>query len=282
MKRTIAKYITIFGLLLLISFGCKKSGDDTLVLLGDEDNIVDIDEIYPRKYRLQWPDIDETDYYSLEIDTVFDIIWNENHDSIISKTIVSIDTTLIPSINDYVFPPNLMGEFIIKGIRKGGNETLHNGTTPTPDPDSSLYNKVPVDGMNIKMTITQQQNAYAHVSLVMYNEYGGDNNIVETDHVYLYGDYSTGKFSLCFDATVPSGSMMSLNYAYLVTGVVGDTTIITPNNDTINPFGIKDVRFWLLVKGMSGVSQIYTNTGGQRFYMDSINIAIRTKSPDEL
>ena len=163
MKRSIAKYITIFGLLLLISFGCKKSGDDTLVLLGDEDNIVDIDDIYPRKYRFQWPDIDQTHYYFLQIDT---IKIKNPRDTIPNDTIIigidtlyiyKIDTILQPAITEYYFPPNLMGEYLIKGIRKGGNETLHNGTTPTPDPDSSLYNKVPVDGMNIKMTITQQQ-----------------------------------------------------------------------------------------------------------------------------
>lgn len=247
---------------------CNKSNHDTLVLLGSEDYIAEIDDIYPWKYRLEWPEIAEQGYYSLKIDTTKDN----------NGIIISIDTTLIPIITEYFYPPDMTGEFLIKGIRRGGNETLHNGSSSQQDPDSSLYNKIPVDGMNIKLTITQQQNAYAHVKLQEYNDYG--ENMIETDHVYLYGDHTTGLFSLCFDAIIPMGSMQQ-NYAYLVTGVLGDTTIITSNNDTIL-YGIKDVRFWQLVKGRSGASQIYINTGGQRFYMDSINFAIRTKSPDEL
>lgn len=262
MKKTIAKYVAVFGLLLLAFFSCKKNNHDTLVTLGDENYIIGIDEIYPQKYRFEWPTIDTTHHYSLKIDTIKDA----------NGTIISIDTTLLPPLNEYVFPPDLCGEFLIKGIRKGGNETLHNEIFP--DPDSSLYNKILADGMNIRLRILEQKNAYAEVELREYNNSG--ENPIETENVYLYGDGNTGEFTLCFDATVPSGIIVQ-NYAYLLTGVFDS---IKEGNDYIK--GIRDVRLWHLVKGRNGNAQYYINTGGQRLYMDSVNFAERVKTIEEI
>lgn len=270
MIRRFAKYITVFGIVLLVFFGCKKNNHDTIVPLGDEHYMKTIDEIYPRKYRFQWPAIDQTGYYRLSIN--------------------GSDTTLNPPLFDGVYPPDLRGEFLIKGIRKGGNETLHYENPQTHEGyDVSYYDPLvygtQLDGMYIILTIKEQKNAYAKVLLKEYNNYSPQGQSIETDDVFLYGDGSNGQFALCFDGTVPMGGALTLKFAYLMTGVfdtvfkqqiVNDAIII----DTV--YGIKDMRFWQVVKGREGESQMYINTGGQRFYMDSVNFAERVLTIDEI
>ena len=227
--------------------GCKKSNHDTLVPLGQENYRLTIDDIYPETYRLQWPDIDNSGHYHL-----------------------SPDNTLDPPLDEGVFPPNLMGEFLIEGIRTGGNEIYHTQYNEEP-----LYNVSFVDDMNIRLTILEQSNGMANIKLVEYNSLG--QNTIDTDDVYLFGDGKTGNFTLCFNGTLPMSNVLTEYYAIIISGVF-DYNI--EQNDTI--YGMRDVRYWHLVKDKSGMSPIYVKVGGQRAYKDVDDFAERVKTVEEL
>lgn len=246
MINSIVKYIAFCGISLLLFFGCKKSNHDTLVLLGEESYMKTIDEIYPLEYRLQWPTIDQSGYYSVSGDV------------------------LQPPLNEGVFPPNLMGEFLIEGVRTGGNELYHNGYTDVP-----LYSVTQVDEMNISLKILEQRNGLAKISINEYNDHG--ENTINTDEVFLYGNGATGEFTLFFDATLPMNNVLTEYYAFIVSGVF---TYHIDQSDTI--YGMSDVRCWHLVKEKQGTSPIYVNVGGQRVYKDKDDFAIRVKTVEEL
>lgn len=203
--------------------------------LGDEHYMKSIDDIYPQNYRFKWPSIDQSGYYSLSINP---------------------DTILNPPLNEGVFPPDLNSEYLIKGYRTGGDETMHyNGG------DINIYGPT-VDGMNIYLRIKDQKNGAGRVYLREYNRFGTE--IPETDTVYIYGNGNTGEFTLCFDGVKSIGSVGSQKYAYIISGTLGYEVI---NGDTIQ--GIKNVKRWHVVKGKSDGLPYYLNIGGQRIYQDS-------------
>ena len=251
MKNSLAKYIAIFGAVLLLFAGCKKSNHDTLVPLGEENYMLTIDDIYPEAYRLQWPAIDNSGYYS-----------------------ITSDNKLQPPLDEGVFPPNLMGEFLIEGVRTGGNEIYH-----TQYNEESLYNVAFVDDMNIRLTILDQSNGLAYINIVEFNSLG--QNTIATDDVYLFGDGKSGKFTLCFNGTLPMSNVLTEYYAIIISGVFNYKIENSDgHSDTI--YGMSDVRYWHLVKDKSGMSPIYVNIGGQRSYKDVDNFAERVKTIEEL
>ena len=51
------KLLRLIGILcasFLLMNACKKSNSDSLFLLGNEDNYVSVDEVYPKEYREIW------------------------------------------------------------------------------------------------------------------------------------------------------------------------------------------------------------------------------------
>ena len=236
-KRSLVILSVVFGMVILFLPGCKKNNHDTLVPLGDEHYMKSMDDIYPRQYRFKWPAIDQSGYYSLSI--------------------IGADTTLLPQMNEGVFPPDMTGEYLIKGYRTGGDETMHyNGS------DINIYGPT-VDGMNVYFRIKDQKNGAGRVYLREYNRFVTA-EIPETDSVYIYGNGNTGEFTRCFEGVISRGSVGSQKYAYIISGTLGYEVI---NGDTVQ--GIKNVKRWHVVKGKSDGLPYYMNIGGQRIYQDS-------------
>lgn len=250
MRYSIVRHLAVFGLFLLTFFGCNKSNHNTLVPLGDESYMVGVDEIYPKDYRMQWPVVADPGYYHIS------------------------GGELQPPLNEYVFPPNLMGEFVVNGVRKGGNETWHN----SQQPDSSLYYHNPIyDNMSIDIKITDQKNGFANIYVREYNSYVPNNPPMETENVYIYGDGANGNFTICFEAPY-NQNLFTYYYAYIMTGTFD--SIVGPESTV---YGMKNVRFWQLIKdreGVTGTVMPYLNIGGQRLYV--ADFAERVKTIEEL
>ncbi len=222
-KRSFAIITTLFCLIVIIVTGCNKDNHDTLVPLGDEHYVRTIDEIYPKEYRDKW------------------------------NALTTVQTTIYTGY----FPPKIEGEYLIKGLRIAGDETMH-----TPNGEDVPFPYSTVNGMNIYFRIKDQKNGFANVYIKEYNKHGEENK--EVDSVFIYGNGATGEFSMCFDAIRPMGSIGEQTLGYIITGKMDIEDSIP---------GIKDVRMWHVVKGKTETLPQYINIGGQRAYKDSTNFA---------
>ena len=212
---------------MLLLIGCKKSNHDTLVALGDEHYMRSIDDIYPERYRNEWP-------------------------------------TITPSVNtsvyEGIFPPDLNGEYVIKGDLVGGNEVLHqaNGVDL---PGSEIYPYYKNQYTYFK--ISEQKNGLAKVYLRMY--FNNNPDVYEspvTDTAFIFGNGRTGEFTMVFNATSEMG-VGEQYYGFLISGKRCEKIV---GNDTIQ--GIENIRRWHVVKGKTDNLPYYYYVDGQRLYKD--------------
>ena len=233
-KRSFAIITTLFIITVLI-IGCSKDNHETLVPLGDEYYIRPIDDIYPKTYRDRWPNL-APGYYSMS------------------------GGNLQPPINEGFLPPKIEGEYVIKGMRIAGDETMH-----TPNGEDIPFPYSTVNGMNIYFNVKGQKNGLANIYIREYNKHGIE--VKEVDSVFIYGNGATGEFSMCFDAIRPMGQLGEQTLGYIITGKMGYKS----ENDST--YGIRDVRMWHVVKEKTETLPQYINIGGQRAYKDSIGFA---------
>ena len=218
--------------------GCNKSNHDTLVALGEESYMRSLDDIYPKAYRDQWP------------------------------SIVSGAST---HLNEGFFPPNLNGEYIIKGKLEGGNEVMHlqNGQ----DDPNIIYQSPTIQNLYTYVRIKDQKNGTASIYIRQYdnNSYNPDNPasyeepVVDT--VYIFGDGATGEFAMCCEATVSMG-VGEQYYAFIFSGKRCSKVI---DGEVVE--GIENIKRWHLVKGRTSNLMVYINNDGQRLYRDKSNFA---------
>ena len=231
-KRFIVGIGVIIALATMLMIGCKKSDHSTLVALGDEHYMKSINDIYPKTYRDQWN---------------------------------SIVGSLQTPVYEGIFPPNLIGEYVIKGDLVGGNEVMHQ---PNGDDISGEQFYPYYKNQYTYFTIKNQKNGVAQVYMRLYfpNNPSSYEEPV-TDSVYIFGNGATGEFTMVFDATSPMG-IGEQYYGFLITG---KRTHKVVGQDTIQ--GIQDIRRWHLVKGRTDNLPQYYYTGGQRLYKDISNFA---------
>ena len=183
------RYITIFGIAIgiamLFLIGCKKSNHDMLLLLGDESYLKSIDEIYPRKYREEWPEI-ASDYYHL----------NTNNE-------------IIPKLNEGLFPPDITGEYNFRLQYKNGKfQQYWNG----------LYIDIYGSDMTMKITILNQKNSYAEMDFEL------DGRSIPVNGAYVYGtvdpgNSNKGEITICFEFAMGMGDItMTTFYGGMLTG----------------------------------------------------------------
>lgn len=225
------KLLRLIGILcasFLLMNACKKSNSDSLFLLGNEDNYVSVDEVYPKEYREIWP---------------------SEHPG--------FDTTMM---YDGFFPPDITGKYFIDGIVSWGNEVTVFG-------DYSLemdYSDPWINNKMITITITNQRNSVASLDV----EISTNSSPMKEhfDEVYINGDASTGSFVLYYNSTSSQGDGTTYQYGNIIKGVLvpANSNPSYPNGgiEKIEKwYVIKKVD-------CSSQGNPYYQEGGQRVYID--------------
>ena len=185
MKRSIAKYITILGIVLLFLASCSKNNHDTLVSLGDEHYIKPIDSIYPAKYRAVW--------YSLAPISIQDPNYNK--------------------IYEGIFPPDLTGKYVLEASFGRGNDSIVNNLGQTIP--YTFYQPT----QNIIIDIMNQRNGLASLN---YREEYDDPHIpafeITIDSAYVFGNGADNTFTICFDMVESYYGDDNYSYGVLITG----------------------------------------------------------------
>ena len=179
------KLLRLIGILcasFLLMNACKKSNSDSLFLLGNEDNYVSVDEVYPKEYRE---------------------IWLSEHSG--------FDTTMMYA---GFFPPDITGKYFIDGIVSWGNEVNVFG-------DYSLemdYSDPWIKNKMITITITNQRNSVASLDV----EISTNSSPMKEhfDEVYINGDASTGSFVLYYNSTSSQGDGTAYHNGNIIKGVL--------------------------------------------------------------
>ena len=179
------KLLRLIGILcasFLLMNACKKSNSDSLFLLGNEDNYVSVDEVYPKEYRE---------------------IWLSEHSG--------FDTTMMYA---GFFPPDITGKYFIDCIVSWGNEVNVFG-------DYSLemdYSDPWIKNKMITITITNQRNSVASLDV----EISTNSSPMKEhfDEVYINGDASTGSFVLYYNSTSSQGDGTAYHNGNIIKGVL--------------------------------------------------------------
>ena len=179
------KLLRLIGILcasFLLMNACKKSNSDSLFLLGNEDNYVSVDEVYPKEYRE---------------------IWLSEHSG--------FDTTMMYA---GFFPPDITGKSFIDGVVSWGNEVIVSG-------DDSLgmdYSDPWIKNKMITITITNQRNSVASLDV----EISTNSSPMKEhfDEVYINGDASTGSFVLYYNSTSSQGDGTAYHNGNIIKGVL--------------------------------------------------------------
>lgn len=225
------KLLRLIGILcasFLLMNACKKSNSDSLFLLGNEDNYVSVDEVYPKEYREIW----------------------------LSEPF-GFDTTMM---YDGFFPPDITGKYFIDGIVGGGNEVIVSG-----DNSSEIdYSDPWINNKMITITITNQRNSVASLDV----EISTNSSPMKEhfDEVYINGDASTGSFVLYYNSTSLQGDGTAYQSGNIIKGVLvpANSNSSYPNGgiEKIEKwYVIKKVD--CSIQGMP-----YCQEGGQRVYID--------------
>ena len=225
------KLLRLIGILcasFLLMNACKKSNSDSLFLLGNEDNYVSVDEVYPKEYREIW----------------------------LSEPF-GFDTTMM---YDGFFPPDITGKYFIDGIVGGGNEVIVFG-----DNSSEIdYSDPWINNKMITITITNQRNSVASLDV----EISTNSSPMKEhfDEVYINGDASTGSFVLYYNSTSLQGDGTAYQSGNIIKGVLvpANSNSSYPNGgiEKIEKwYVIKKVD--CSIQGMP-----YCQEGGQRVYID--------------
>lgn len=225
------KLLRLIGILcasFLLMNACKKSNSDSLFLLGNEDNYVSVDEVYPKEYREIW-----------------------------SSEPFGFDTTMM---YDGFFPPDITGKYFIDGIVGGGNEVIVSG-----DNSSEIdYSDPWINNKMITITITNQRNSVASLDV----EISTNSSPMKEhfDEVYINGDASTGSFVLYYNSTSLQGDGTAYQSGNIIKGVLvpANSNSSYPNGgiEKIEKwYVIKKVD--CSIQGMP-----YCQEGGQRVYID--------------
>ena len=221
---------------MLFLIGCKKSNHDMLLLLGDESYLKSIDEIYPRKYRFQWPDVSGTGEYSIIIDTIHK------------------DTLLQPPINEGLFPPELNGEYQCQMDYINGNYEIvdHNNNTQ-PYPGSNI---------GIRFIVSKQNNGYSDFEFYINNQkFDVDNASIYGNKTIINDTLTIANFLLCFEYTEEYDYVNHSNVTFGII-IMGDNQV-TPSGNSI-----KNLKYWALVKDRywADATSVSYVIGGQRYY----------------
>lgn len=225
------KLLRLIGILcasFLLMNACKKSNSDSLFLLGNEDNYVSVDEVYPKEYREIW----------------------------LSEPF-GFDTTMM---YDGFFPPDITGKYFIDGIVGGGNEVIVSG-----DNSSEIdYSDPWINNKMITITITNQRNSVASLDV----EISTNSSPMKEhfDEVYINGDASTGSFVLYYNSTSLQGDGTAYQSGNIIKGVLvpANPNRSYPNGGIAKIekwHVIKKVD--CSIQGMP-----YCQEGGQRVYID--------------
>ena len=225
------KLLRLIGIIcayFLLMNACKKSNSDSLFLLGNEDNYVSVDEVYPKEYREIW-----------------------------SSEPFGFDTTMM---YDGFFPPDITGKYFIDGIVGGGNEVIVSG-----DNSSEIdYSDPWINNKMITITITNQRNSVASLDV----EISTNSSPMKEhfDEVYINGDASTGSFVLYYNSTSLQGDGTAYQSGNIIKGVLvpANSNSSYPNGgiEKIEKwYVIKKVD--CSIQGMP-----YCQEGGQRVYID--------------
>lgn len=225
------KLLRLIGILcasFLLMNACKKSNSDSLFLLGNEDNYVSVDEVYPKEYREIW----------------------------LSEPF-GFDTTMM---YDGFFPPDITGKYFIDGIVGGGNEVIVSG-----DNSSEIdYSDPWINNKMITITITNQRNSVASLDV----EISTNSSPMKEhfDEVYINGDASTGSFVLYYNSTSLQGDGTAYQSGNIIKGVLvpANSNSSYPNGgiEKIEKwYVIKKVDCSIQDKP-------YYQEGGQRVYID--------------
>ena len=225
------KLLRLIGILcasFLLMNACKKSNSDSLFLLGNEDNYVSVDEVYPKEYREIW----------------------------LSEPF-GFDTTMM---YDGFFPPDITGKYFIDGIVGGGNEVIVSG-----DNSSEIdYSDPWINNKMITITITNQRNSVASLDV----EISTNSSPMKEhfDEVYINGDASTGSFVLYYNSTSLQGDGTAYQSGNIIKGVLvpANSNSSYPNGGIAKIekwYVIKKVD--CSIQGMP-----YCQEGGQRVYID--------------
>ena len=179
------KLLRLIGILcasFLLMNACKKSNSDSLFLLGNEDNYVSVDEVYPKEYREIW----------------------------LSEPF-GFDTTMM---YDGFFPPDITGKYFIDGIVGGGNEVIVSG-----DNSSEIdYSDPWINNKMITITITNQRNSVASLDVEISTNSSSMKE--HFDEVYINGDASTGSFVLYYNSTSLQGDGTAYQSGNIIKGVL--------------------------------------------------------------
>ena len=225
------KLLRLIGILcasFLLMNACKKSNSDSLFLLGNEDNYVSVDEVYPKEYREIW----------------------------LSEPF-GFDTTMM---YDGFFPPDITGKYFIDGIVGGGNEVIVSG-----DNSSEIdYSDPWINNKMITITITNQRNSVASLDVEISTNSSSMKE--HFDEVYINGDASTGSFVLYYNSTSLQGDGTAYQSGNIIKGVLvpANSNSSYPNGgiEKIEKwYVIKKVD--CSIQGMP-----YCQEGGQRVYID--------------
>lgn len=225
------KLLRLIGILcssFLLMNACKKSNSDSLFLLGNEDNYVSVDEVYPKEYREIW----------------------------LSEPF-GFDTTMM---YDGFFPPDITGKYFIDGIVGGGNEVIVSG-----DNSSEIdYSDPWIKNKMITITITNQRNSVASLDV----EISTNSSPMKEhfDEVYINGDASTGSFVLYYNSTSSQGDGTTYHHGNIIKGVLvpANSNRSYPNGGIAKIekwYVIKKVD-------CSSQGMPYYQEGGQRVYID--------------
>ena len=196
LKHRIAIISIIVGILFLL--GCSKNNHDVLAVLGDESYLKSLDDIYPGKYRKEWPVIAPS-YYHFE------------------------DGFVSPQPDEGPFPPDMNGEYKV-------NFKYINGTFAVVFNGSFI--NIPGSDCVMSIKISNQKNSIADFDFKL-NE-----KSYPVENVYIYGktdedDATKGIFTLCFEYSEKYGNIggesMKNFYGCVVTGTISDGKVSDAN-----------------------------------------------------
>ena len=234
------KLLRLIGILcasFLLMNACKKSNSDSLFLLGNEDNYVSVDEVYPKEYREIWP----SEPFGFDTTMMYD----------------GFDTTMM---YDGFFPPDITGKYFIDGIVSWGNEVNVFG-------DYSLemdYSDPWIKNKMITITITNQRNSVASLDVEISTNSSSMKE--HFDEVYINGDASTGSFVLYYNSSSSQGDGTAYHYGNIIKGVL----VPANSNPSYPNGGIAKIEKWYVIKKVDCSIQgmPYCQEGGQRVYID--------------
>lgn len=193
-KRLVIILSFLIGALFLI-IGCSKSNHEALAILGDESYLKSVDEVYPKVYRNNWPELAPDDYH-------FD------------------NNVVVPVPDEGLFPPDMNGDYDIRLKYINGDFTVYyNG---------NLIGPIPALDCVMSLKISNQKNGIAKFDFKL-----GDKSY-PIDNVYIYGitdddNDKKGRFTLCFNYSENYGDVggesMVNYYGCIITGIIDNDKI---------------------------------------------------------